>query len=206
MSITSKNEICNLALGHLGNFGTVSDIDTPTNDKEITFALWYDISRQALLKMVMPNFALARRLVSELVISIPFGYANAFEYPSDCLKVLGLGNIDQRADFTYSIEGNVIYTDDDWEDGMQLRFIRDIIDVNAMSPEFKMLLSWYLAGNVAQDITQDANKVALIEKILPGKMSELSGLQAQENRPIRISNSLFKAARYADFSRNPAKK
>lgn len=199
-----------MALGHLGNFGTVSDIDTPTNDKEITCALWYDITRQSLLKTVMPNFALARRLVAQEVVTPDFGYANAFEYPSDCLKVLGLGNVDERSDFTYSIESIddelVVLTDDDWEDGMELRFIKDIEDVNAMTPEFKMLLSWALAANIALSVTQDANKAAAIEKMLPMKMSELSGLNAQENRPIRISHSRFRASRYANIGRNPEKK
>lgn len=206
MALGSKVDICNLALGNLGNYGTVSDIDVPTNDKEITFALWYDISRQALLKMTMPNFALGRKLVSELVVTIPFGYENAFEYPTDCLKVLGLGNVEDRADYNYTVEGNQILTDDEWEDGMELRYIKDVTDVNSMSPEFKMLLGLYLAGNVAMDITQDPNKKALIEKMLPAKISELSGLNAQENRPIRISNSLFKAARHGVISRNAQKK
>lgn len=212
MSVTAKVEICNLALGHLGNYGTVNDIDTPTNDKEIICAQWYDITRQNLLKTVMPNFALARKLVAELVTTIPFGYDNCFEYPSDCLKVLGLGNLADRADYTYSIEkhptgfGKVIYTDDEWAAGMQIRYIKDVENVNSMSPEFKLLLSWELAGNIALPITQSPEKKAYIEKLLPMKRSELSGLSAQENRPIRISHSRFRAARHYDQSRNPTKK
>lgn len=210
MAVTSKVELCNLALSHLGNYGTVGDIDTPSNDKEIIFAQWYDITRQGLLKSVMPNFALARRAVSQLPTDPAFGYANAFEYPSDCLKVLGLGNVDQRADYTYSVErvGTrlAIVTDDDWEDGMELRFIEDVSDVNAMSVEFKLLLSWVLAANVALPVTQDAVKSKAIRAEIPSKMSELSGLNAQENRPIRISNSRFRGARNYDVGRNPEKK
>ena len=201
-----------MALSHLGNYGTINSIDTPTNDKERTFALWYDISRQTLLKLTMPNFCLSRKLVSELVATIPFGYDNCFEYPIDCLKALGLGDVDEKLDYTYAVErhptgeGMAIYTDDDWTDGMELRYIKDVTSVNSMSPEFKMLFSWYLAGNVAMDITQDSNKVALIEKILPQKMSELSGMNAQENRPIRLSNSLFRQSRSTYTSRNPIRK
>jgi len=212
MAIGSDVDICNMALSHLGNYGTINSISTPRNDKERVFALWYDISRQSLLKLTMPNFALARKLVSELVATIPFGYDNCFEYPSDCLKVLGLGEISQKADYAYSIErhptneGLAIYTDDNWTDGLQLRYIKDVTDVNSFSPEFKMLLSWYLAGNVAMDITQDSNKMITIEKILPSKMSELSGMNAQENKPIRISNSLFKQARNSYVQRNPIRK
>ena len=206
MPTNVPEDIANMALSHLGNYGTVSSLTTPTNDKEITMNIWYDISRQTLLKMTMPNFALARRLVGELVVTIPFGYANAFEYPNDCLKVLGLGNVDEKGNYVYSVEGNAIYTDDDWDDGLELRYISDVTDVNSMSPEFKMLLSWYLAANVAMPITQDANKKAVMEKLLPSKMAELSGLNAQENPPIRISNSRFGAARRLDLARNAEKK
>lgn len=210
MGITSKIDVCNLTLGHLGNYGTINDIDTPVNDKEIIFALWYDITRQGLLTTTMPNFALARRLVAEMNDAPEFGNDNAFEYPVDCLKVLGLGNIDQRADYPYSVENvagkKAIVTDDDWEDGMELRFIQDITDVNLMTPEFKLLLSWVLAGNVVLPITQDAAKAKLIMSAIPGKMSELSAINAQENRPIRISNSRFRASRYADIGRNSEKK
>ena len=204
MAINSPEDLCNLSLSHLGNYGSIASITTPVEAKEVILSLWYDISRQALLKLTMPNFALARVLVSELVETIPFGYDNVFEYPSDCLKVLGLGDVDERADFVYSVEahpdgtGLAIYTDDDWDDGMELRYIKDVTLVTAMSPEFKLLLSWYLASNVALPITQDSAKKAAIEKIMSSKMSELSGMNASENRPIRISNSRFRAARYGD--------
>lgn len=212
MAINTPEDIANLSLSHLGNYGSVSNITTPVDAKELILALWYDITRQSLLKLVMPNFSLARKLVSELVETIPFGYDNVFEYPSDCLKILGLGDVDHRADFIYSVEahpsgtGLAVYTDDDWEDGMELRYIKDVTLVTAMSPEFKMLFSWYLSANVALPITQDISKKVAIEKLLPAKMSELSAMNAQENRPVRLSNSRFRAARFTDLARNQEKK
>lgn len=198
MAISSKVDLCNMALSHLGNYGSVTNIDTPSNAKEITFALWYDITRQTLLKMTMPNFALSRRVVSQVSVAPVFGYGYAYEYPSDCLKVLGIGNVAEKLN-DYSIEANQIITDQDYEEGLELRFIKDITDVNQMSPEFKMLLPWVLAANVCMDITQDAAKKQMIEGLLPSKMSAMSGLNAQENRPIRINYSRFKAARFSSF-------
>lgn len=209
MSITSKVDLCNMALGHLGNFGTISNIDTPTNDKEITFALWYDISRQTFLKMVMPNFALARKVVAKVVTPPPFGdelgYQNAYEYPADCLKVLGIGEVKDKEN-NYAVEGNLIWTDEDYESGLPLRYIKDFEDVTLMSPEFKMVFSIFLGSNVAMDITQDVSKANSLLKMLPEKMSTLSGLNAQENMPIRISRSRFKEARYNGFVGRPDKR
>lgn len=205
MAINSKVDLCNMAVGRLGNFSSVNNIDTPSSDIEITCALWYDISRQTFLKMTMPNFALARKRVSKVVETPPYPFKHSYEYPSDCLKVLGIGAVeDKRNDYT--VESNQIYTDVDYTDGLPLRYIKDIKDVNKMSPEWKMGFTWFLAGNVGFDITQDMKKVQMIEQLLPQKISELSGVNAQENRPIRISRSKFKAARYSGFPRNEDKR
>lgn len=207
MAIIAKTDICNLALGHLGNYGTITNIDTPTNAKERTFNLWYDITRQDVLKRTMPNFALSRRVIAALETTIPFGYSYAFEYPTDCLKILGFGEIADTGDYIYSVEGGVIYTDDEWEDGLQLRFVKDIEDVTLFSPEFKMVLSYALASNVALDITQDINKKNMLEKELMNKMLISGSLNSQENKIVRISRSLFNRARRVPFlTRTPEQK
>lgn len=211
MPTNSKSDICNLALSHLGNYGTVSDIDTPTNDKEITFSIWYDITREMLLKMTIPNFALKRRRVakiteSDIEIAQRFGFANVYEYPNDCLRLLGIGNVDEKTN-DYAVEGNRIYTDLDYtETGLPIRFIVNVKDVSLMSVEFKMDLSWMLASNVVLDITQSTEKQLFIEKILPTKLSSSSAMNAQENRPIRINRSKFRESRNYPFPRNEVKK
>lgn len=195
--VASKTNICNMAMSHLGNYDSINDIDLPITKHEKTCALWYDITRQYMLKLCMPNFALERKLVAELVVTIPFGYANAFEYPADCLKVLGLGNVDERDRYSYTVENNRIYTDDDWDGGLQLRYIKDVIAVGDMSPEFRMLLSVALAVNIALPVTQDATKKVAMQKMLEATLSSASSVNAQENRPIRISNSRFRNARFS---------
>ena len=198
MSITSKVQICNMALGHLGNRNTVSDIDTPTTEVESTFSLWYDISRQTFLKMTMPNFCIARKRVAQVSGTPPYPFKYMYEYSKDCLKIQGIGKVEEKQN-NYTVENNKIYTDVLYSDGMPIRYIKDIIDVTAMSPEFIMGFSWFLAGNVAMDVTQDISKKKMIEQLLPQKMSSLSSLNAQENIPIRISNSKFKESRYNGF-------
>lgn len=198
MSINSKVQLCNMALSHLGNYGTISDIDAPKTDPESTFALWYDIARQTFLKMTMPNFCLSRRNVSQLSGTPPKPFGYAYEYPKDCLKLLGIGNVEDKEN-NYSVEDNKILTDVFYEDGAPIRFVRDVKDVTDMSPEFKVGLSWYLASVVALEITQDVGKANQISQMLPEKMSTLSGLNAQENKPIRISRSPFRDARRSGF-------
>ncbi len=202
MTITSKVDVCNLALGQLGNFGTISNIDTPTNSKERTFALWYDISRLFVLKLMMPNFATTRLIVSKLAEVPPFGYSFYYEYPTTALRVLGVGDVRDKEN-NNNVERTplgvkAISHDTDYDAGMPIRIITDVTDINSWSSESIIMLSQYLAAYTAKPITQDNALAAKLIADLPAAMSMASGVNAQENPPIRISNSRFKASRFND--------
>jgi hypothetical protein len=202
--MSSKNDICNMSLSSMGNYGTVSDIDTPTDDKERAFAVWYDVCRQFVLKQLMPNFALAKDTTAQLAEVPPFGYAYYYAYPQNALKILGVGNVEDKEN-NYNIERTpqgvkAIGHDYDYTEGMPIRFIIDVEDINSWSVEAKILLSQYLAAYTCMQITNDAAKAKKLKDELPAEISSASGLNAQENVPIRISNSRFKAAR---FNNNP---
>jgi hypothetical protein len=198
MTINSKSDICNLALNGLGNFETISDIDTPTNDKERVFSLWYDVCRQFTLKLQMPNFALARQAVALKGTSPVFGYQYAYDLPTNCLKVLGIDEVKRKRN-NYSVEGNAIQSDDSFPNGMPVRYIMDITDVNQFSPEYIILLADYLAAYTCLPITQDAGKAKALLDALPAKINIASGLNAQENMPIRINRSRYRDARFNGY-------
>lgn len=191
-------QICNQTLSRLGNYGSVMSIDTPKNSKEIAFANWYSLTRQWCLKESMPNFALERRFVAKLGTNDLFGYAYRYEYPQDCLKVLGIGNVEEKAN-NYAIESYngimCIFTDMDYEGGLPLRYIKDVTDTARFTPEFTLYFILMLGKNVAMEITQDINKVAAFEAKIPMELSALSGVNAQENKPIRKSTPRFSNAR-----------
>jgi len=205
MTINGKSSLCNMAVSHLGNYGSVLNIDTPTTDIEIICSLWYDIARETFLKMTIPNFSMGRRDVAQLAITPPYPFGYAYEYPSDCLKVLGIGAVEDKRN-NYTVEDNKIYTNILYEGGMPLRFIRNVKDVSRMSTEFKVGFSWYLASLIALPVTQDVRKAESIEAKIPMKMAALSGVNAQENKPIRISRSRFKEARISSFPQVPNKR
>lgn len=205
MSINSKNEICNMALNILGNASTVTDIDAGNSDKEITFRLWYNISRQMALKEMMPNFALDRDFFPKKIKAPRFGDLFKYDKPIYCLKVLGIGNIKDKEN-NYSVEGDSILTSVDDDRGLPVRFVRDITDVSKFSPEFKIVFAHYLASNVCLALTQDPSKAKLIKDNIPILISNLSSINAQENMPIRKSQSLFRKARYSSQPSNTDKK
>lgn len=207
-AITTKVDICNLAIGGLGNRNTITNIDTPKNDKEIVMALWYDITRQLLLKTLMPNFALDRVVVSAK--ALPAGYTGSysycFEYPVYCLKLLGIGDIDQKGDVSYTVEKDGIFVNEPYPNGMPIRIIRDITDVPSMSAEFIMALASELAKRTALGITQDPTKKAAASKEAQVETANATGLNAQENPPIRKSTSRFRQSRFYNVPQNPVKR
>lgn len=201
-AITTPEQICNLANSGLGNRNTIMNITTPKTDKELVFALWYDVCRQLVLKSMMPNFALDRVVVSQK--TVPAGYVNdyayAWEYPNSALRILGMNAIDVTDD-PPTIEGNLVFTNTDFTTtGLTLRIVKDITDVPSMSVEFIIQLAKELEKRTAAAITQDPAKKAAAAKEAMAESANTSALNAQENKPIRRSTSRFRQARFANIS------
>lgn len=206
-AINSKIQICNLANGSLGNRNSINNIDTPRTDKELVYAQWYDITRQYMLKVLMPNFALNRMIVSQK--TVPAGYAAsygyAYEYPTRCLKLLGIGDIDCIKN-PPTVENNLIFTNTLYTGGANIRFIDDIDDVSAMTPDFIFSFSAVLGKCTALSTTQDPAKKASMLKDAVSEIANSTALNAQENKPIRRSYSRFRAARYGRIVRQDEKR
>ena len=208
--VNSPEDICNLAVGMLGNFNTINSIESPVSDKETVLSLWYPITRQALLKEIKPNFALKNKLVSKQSEDGNHRYTYAYEYPSDCLQVLGIGDLDEKVnDYVINANSNSIpriYSNEDYTGGLKLRYVADVTEVSLFSPEFKILLARVLSGNVAPQITQDMDKVKMAMEIAKTAKLSAAGLNVQENRPVRIETSKFRQSRTSDVSTGREKK
>ena len=203
-AFNSKVQICNLAAGAQGLKNSINNIDTPRSDKEIVFAQWYDITRQHVLKFLMPNFAL-RRVILAALPSVPDayqgqygagtgGYGYAYPVPSDCLRVLGLGPIDSE-ETKPTIEGNIIYTNNYYANGPVLRYIGDETDVTKFSPDFIITFASILGKMTAMVNTQDPAKKASLLKDAMQEWTNSTAQNAQENKPMRYSRSRFRDAR-----------
>lgn len=207
--MASKVQISNLALSKLGSYGSLENIDTPHKPAEKVFAKWWDYARQIAIKYMIPNFARDRRVLAPDAKAPAFGYSKRFEYPSDCVRVLGFG--EQRAKKNnYSIEGNWILTDaatedDDGNVSLNLRFCKDIPDISKWTPDFIDAFTWILAYTVNMEITQDMEKQVYLEQILNSKKAEAAGVNSQENMPIRLNNSKFRASRTQKDPQNSEK-
>lgn len=190
----TKTDICNLALSRLGDKKTVENIDNPTNQTEKTFAKWYDVTRRAALRKMMPSFARTRKLWAKSDSAPDFGYKNAYVYRKDCVKVLGIGNLDNPVN-NYTVEGGYILTNEEYESGLPVRYVEDVEDIDRFDDSFIELFSFMLAYNVAPEVTESASRLQYLEQILPNKILEAMAVDSQENKPILVKQSRLGNAR-----------
>lgn len=181
----TKSEICNLALSRLGDKNNVEDLENPKTQVEKVFAKWYDVTRRSALRRMMPSFARTRKLWALSNYKPDFGYEFAYKYRSDCVKVLGIGDLD-KSENNYTVEGGYVLTNELYEDGLPVRYVEDVKDLGRFTDNFIELFSFMLAYNVAPEITESTSKVQYLESIMPNKIAEMIGIDSQENKPIII--------------------
>lgn len=193
--MTVVTDICNLALSHLGDKGSIESIEIPEKQTEIVCAKWIDVSRQTALRQMMPSFARKREIWPLDAEYVPaFGYEYAYLYKKGCLKILGIGNLYEKNN-DYAVEDNHLLTNGMYETGLPVRYVADVKDPNKYTPDFIDLMSWVLASNICIELTENDNKFAQINQMLPVKIMQYCGVDAQENKPIRIEHSELMRAR-----------
>jgi len=197
MAIT-KEQIANFALGRLGNNGSVENLTTQLKPVEKTLAKWFDQSNRMALKSLKPNFARKRKHIAVSSESPAFGYTYQYRYPSDCVDILGIGNINEKEN-DFSIEGGYIMTNNTQGEALPIRYIQDISDVSEFTPEYVELLSWFWAYNANMEITQDTQKQQYLEQKLLTIKREAGALNGLENRPIIKNSSKFTAIKRGGY-------
>ena len=139
--MTVVTDICNLAISHLGDKGSVENIEIPEKQTEIVCAKWYDISRQTALRQMMPSFARKREMWPLDAEYIPaFGYGYVYLYKTDCLKILGIGDLYEKNN-DYAVEDGHLLINSYYEDGLPVRYVADIKDPSKYTPDFIDLIS-----------------------------------------------------------------
>lgn len=172
--MASEVDICNLALGHLGDTGTVASLDPPEGSAQAEHcARFYPIARDSLLEMHPWGFATKRVQLAQLGTGWP-EWDYSYAQPADALNIIAVLPPDASDDYSmglnsanvplaaggsyvpkaFSCEINsdgadVIYSDQ--EDAV-LRYTALVTDTTKFSPLFVMALSWHLASMLAGPI------------------------------------------------------
>lgn len=107
MALTSDEiTICNLAMGYIGEY----EVSSSSDDQYILCERYYDDAVKEVLCEHPWNEAKKRAYLIQSSTDPLFGYDYRFAVPSDCLRVVRLGDGDNDWDF-WEIENGYILTD-----------------------------------------------------------------------------------------------
>lgn len=177
--MASAVDICNLALGYLGDNATVSSLNPPDGSAQAQHcARFYPIARTSAIEMAAWDFATKRAYLGQVSNSWPM-WCYAYAMPSDALSVLAILPKDALNDYAERVyapgfyqwpEGyapppsDSIYTPQPYSiemtsAGQQViltnvcdavaRFTFDVSDTTKFSGLFTQALAWLLASMLA---------------------------------------------------------
>ncbi len=196
--ISSSTEVCNLALGHLGE-ASITSLDEDTTAARAC-ALHYAMTRDELLRSHRWNFATTRAALVLLDASPAFGWSYQYQLPSDFLRVLEV-NDSEAGDVIsgeWIIEGRVLLTS--W-DAVQLVYIRQILDVSQFDALFVQALALKLAVYLSETIRGTTGKTQELtlayERVTAPLARRVDANEGRRRKGLLPLNSLFVRARGA---------
>ena len=179
---STKLDICNLALVHLGIGKLVTDFDNDRTTEAITLRAVYDIVRDQVLSDFNWPFATKIQALTLIEEDPVDEWRYSYEYPHDCLRLrrlVGSGRVPTRDTVephrvVHGPTGKAIYTD--LVDAIA-EFTLDVNSESRFTSDFVMAFSLKLATIMAPRITAGDNS-AMVTRLFQNYAYELSRAQA----------------------------
>lgn len=175
--MASEVGIANRALQKLGATRITSLSDASTSARACNAC--YETLRDAALRRHPWNFAVARAELAADATAPTWGRANAFQLPSDFLRLLPPYPEDNVNTLDWQIEGRKIYTDDSAP--LYVRYIAQVTDPNTMDILFRELLASTMAVEMCEELTQSNTKKAALRDEIKEIIAEAKRTNAIEN-------------------------
>lgn len=203
--MSSEVDICNLALGFLGDDATLASIDPPEGSAQADHcARFYPIARDLVLDGFKWKFMMRRSALALLSEAAGGAWLYVYALPSDLLSVASLAppaarDNDECSFRPFVIEmdaaGNsVLYTN---QASAVLRYSARVIDTTKFSPTLVLALAMTLASMLAGPVLKGETGIkaaALWEDRAVKKLAEAKSSDANESHlpiahvPVWIAN------------------
>lgn len=170
----SQVGICNSALIAL-QAQPIAALTDPVKSAILLTQQW-DSTRRELLRSHPWRFATTYAALPASATAPPFGYANAFPLPQDCLRVFDCPDLDRSVE--WEVVGNQLYTDA--SSPLNVIYIADIKDVTLFDAGFAAALALDLATNIGLALTGSLDKVQAAQRALSAKAKDAQRISAQE--------------------------
>lgn len=151
-------QICNMALGHLGQTKFIATLQDRSLAADLC-ALYYEPARDFVLEDFPWPFATKYATLGLVEEDPNSDWSYSYRYPDDCVfarrLVTELGRVDPNPPpFKAGADedGRLIYTNE--EDAI-LEYTKLVTDTNLFPAVFAMAMSWYLASLIAPGLAKD---------------------------------------------------
>lgn len=195
--MSSKTEICNLAVSWLGGNRITSVEHDDTLEARLCRAN-YEMSRTSVLEEREWTFAAKRIELTPMADEPSFGFRNKFMLPSHLLRVIGVYNINdknvqQPETITYLVEGNTILCN---EEVIHVKYISDEINTALFSSLFNQALAAHIASNICTALTENVTLQSNMYMLYEDKLYRASSSDAlQGSRELFKKSQLEKSRR-----------
>lgn len=198
--MASNVEIANRALTKIGANRIIALTDDNKEGREVNSM--FSIVRDAELRAHSWRFSIKRAQLAALSTAPEFGYAYQYRPPSDCLKILEVGDYYPGADLTdyvgtdtseYAYENGVILTD--YAAPLKLRYVARVEDPTLFDSLFVEALACRLAMELAEPITQSSTKRDLASREYQQAIKEAVRATSIEKPPTKVADDTFILAR-----------
>lgn len=200
--MSSKTEICNVALSHLNIGKEIANVETEQSQEASACRRYFDLARKSVLRDFAWPFA-TRFATLSLVEEDPTDeWDYSYRYPVDCVKlrrfVTGYRNENRQERQPYRVVGDdsglLIFCD---IESAEIEYTKNHEDVQMWPSDFSMALSFRLAAYIAPRLTS-GDPFKLGEKCLTMYRLEMSAAQANavnEEQVEELPQSEFIRAR-----------
>lgn len=198
--MASNVEIANRALTKIGASRIISLNDDNKQGREVNSM--FAIVRDAELRAHNWRFSIKRTAVAALSTPPAFGYSYQYQAPTDCLKLLEVGDYYPGADLTdyvgsdtspYAYENGVILTD--YAAPLKLRYIARIEDPSLYDSLFVEAFACKLAMELCEPLTESSSKRELALREYQLAISAALRANAIEKPPLKLADDTFILAR-----------
>lgn len=181
--MSSKTEICNLAITHLGVGKTIDDVDTESSEEALICRRYYDTVRDMTLRDYAWPFATKISSLALVESNPNTEWDYSYRYPSDALYIKrilsGVRNDNRQSRASYKIvrddTGLLIYTD---ERGASIEYTAKTSDPTFYPSDFIMALSLHIAVYIAPKLTK-GDPFGMANKVMQMYEMEISRAKAK---------------------------
>ena len=159
--MSSKIDVFNMALGHIGTSSTVAD-ELERSPERVICSRYFDTCRDALFsyKDMRWGFATSRVILADLG-DPPLGWGYRYRYPNDCINALEIVGSTGRTEpvelrpkfeIQYETDGRVILAD---IEAAELIYTKRIEEVERWPSSFVEAMGYRLASMIVMPLKND---------------------------------------------------